>query len=97
MGHKDITIFFNGMQNFCCKIRRNRDGAKLNLMNSFQMSDILKGLFCNKIVDCPQSRYLLSTILNVVQSFVDKELNEMNNCLSGKPYLLIIKYVCSLS
>ena len=39
MGH---NIFFNGMQKFWCKIRWNRDGAKLNLMNSFQMSDILK-------------------------------------------------------
>ena len=38
MGHN----IFNGMQKFWCKIRWNRDGAKLNLMNSFQMSDILK-------------------------------------------------------
>ena len=33
------------MHNFCCKIKQNHDVAKLNLMNSFQMSDILKASF----------------------------------------------------
>ena len=53
-----VTIFLTECKSFDAKLGEIVTVLhKLNLMNSFQMSDILKGLFCNKIVDCPQTRY----------------------------------------